>query len=165
MHIFLTGELQIGKSTALQRFLKETNVCADGFITEFDSQGENRSLYLKRFDTETARTPQRLVAKMTSAGTEIYTDVFDTFGTGCLAAAGKRRLIIMDELGKFEESCLLFTDAVTSRLNGSIPIAGVVKKRESPFLDMVREHPKVEVIIVTEENRNGIPKLLAEKLL
>ena len=164
MHIFLTGEIRIGKSTALRRFLQDTGISADGFLTEFDSHGDIRKLYIKRFDTETARTEQRLVAKMSSSGAEVFAEVFDVFGTGCLAAAGKRKLIIMDELGKFEESCPLFTEAVICRLNGSIPVMGVIKMRESPFLKMVREHPSVEVIMVTKENRDNIPALLAEQL-
>ena len=164
MHIFLTGEIQIGKSTALRRFLQDANISADGFLTEFDSRGETRNLYLKRFDTENEDTERRIIAKVFRNSVEVFFDVFDSFGTGCLAAAGKRRLILMDELGKLEESCTLFTEAVFSRLNGDIPVAGVVKMRKSPFLDAVRAHPKVDVIMVTKENRDSIPALLSERL-
>ena len=165
MHIFLTGEIQIGKSTALRRFLQETNISADGFLTELDSRGETRNLYLKRFDTENEVTEQRIAAKIFRNSIDVFFDVFDTFGTGSLAVAGKRRIIIMDELGKFEESCELFKEAVFSRLNGTIPVAGVVRLRGSPFLNAVRAHPKVEVIKVTEKNRDAIPALLTKKLL
>ena len=165
MHVFLTGEIQVGKSTALRKFLAETKISADGFLTEFDARGEIRNLYIKRFDTEDGETGQRVAARVYQNSIEVYSDVFDSFGARCLADAGKRRLIVMDELGKFEESCAHFTQAVFNRLDGDIPVTGVVKMRGSPFLDAVRAHEKVEVITVTIDNRDEIPDLLAKKLL
>ena len=165
MHVFLTGEIQVGKSTALRKFLADMRISADGFLTEFDTRGEIRNLYIKRFDTDGEDTGQRVAARVYQNNVEVYSDVFDLFGARCLADAGKRKLIVMDELGKFEESCTLFTQAVFRRLDGDIPVTGVVKMRESPFLDAVRAHEKAEVIMVTLENREEIPDLLAKKLL
>ena len=165
MHLFLTGYIQVGKSTALRRFLKDSGISADGFLTEFDSRGAVRRLYLKRFDTEARRdyNDMRLVAEVGPGGMRPYPEAFDTFGVDCIASAGKRRVILMDELGLIEEDSPLFKEAVLRRLDGGIPVVGVVKMRESPFLDAVRAHPDVEAITVTLENRDGIPALLAER--
>ena len=35
MHVFLTGELQVGKSTAIERALKRSGLRAGGFCTTF----------------------------------------------------------------------------------------------------------------------------------
>ena len=164
MHIFLTGERQTGKSTALRRFLAETKISADGFMTFFDVRGENRTLYLARFDTEAADIEQRPIARITSGGVIIYGEVFESFGRQCLVEAGKRRVILMDELGSMEEGAPLFKEAVLSRLNGDKTVVGVIKAIKSPFLDAVLKHPKVEVIALTKKNRDNIPALLKELL-
>ena len=164
MHVFLTGEVQVGKSTALRKFLAETRVPVDGFVTEFDSRGNKRKLYLIHFDSEFGKIEQRKVAEMLPNGFKVYPDVFDDFGAHCIDSAGKQRMILMDELGRMEEFAPRFTAAVMRRLDGNKPIIGVVKMRESPFLDAVRAHPNVEVMMVTKENRNEIPEQLAHKL-
>jgi nucleoside-triphosphatase THEP1 len=69
----------------------------------------------------------------------------------------------MDELGTMEADSPLFISAVLAKLDGTAPILGVVKKREHPFLDAVKNHRNVEVITVDEHNRDGIPALLTER--
>ena len=48
MHIFLTGEIQIGKTTVIQKTLKALDVPIGGFITYFgeDRFEENKELYM-----------------------------------------------------------------------------------------------------------------------
>ncbi|MDR0904827.1 MAG: nucleoside-triphosphatase [Oscillospiraceae bacterium] len=167
-HIFLTGEIQVGKSTAIRKFLANTGKSADGFlshIVEVDSaQPElGRELYLARFDTERGETDSRLAARVRFPNFEVYTDVFDGHGAELLRSAGARELIIMDELGRMEEDAEAFKAAVFARLDGGQPVLGVVKMVETPFLDAVRAHPNVEIITVTEQNRDDVPRLL-EKL-
>jgi len=50
MHIFLTGERQVGKSTMIRRFLSDTGGTADGFVTYWEASGDGkRNLYLAPF--------------------------------------------------------------------------------------------------------------------
>ncbi len=62
----------------------------------------------------------------------------------------------MDELGFIEKDAAGFQNAVLSTLNGSVPVLGVVRNMQTPFLDQVRTHPNVDVIFVTKENREEI---------
>ena len=45
-------------------------------------------------------------------------------------------------------------------LDGETPIVGVIQQAESAFLDTVRAHPEVEIVTVTEENRDALPQQL-----
>ncbi|MDR3209657.1 MAG: nucleoside-triphosphatase [Oscillospiraceae bacterium] len=177
-HVFLSGEIQIGKSTALRRFLAQTGIAADGFLTFFDPPFADtpdaprhlsaRALYLTKFDT--ALTPEsrasesrHLLARVSEAEFTVLTETFETRGADILDAAGQRRLLLMDELGAMEEGAPRFKAAVLRRLDADFPIAGVVKLRASPFLDAVRAHPNVELLTVTAENRDAIPAALAAR--
>ena len=163
-HIFLTGEIQIGKSTAIRRFLADSGTHADGFLTRFNTREQERELLLCRFDTKFGENDVRLAVKMNRPDIEVFADTFAIHGAEIVRSSGTSGLIIMDELGVFEERTPEFLAAVFERLDGDVPILGVVKRRESPFLDAVRVHPNVELIEVTVENRDAVPQIIMERL-
>ena len=163
-HIFLTGEIQIGKSTAIRSFLEQSGMHADGFLTRLTSRELQRELILYRFDTVLGESDGKLAAKMNWPEVEVFAETFDIHGAEIVRGSGSSGLIIMDELGAFEESAPEFKAAVFEKLGGVVPVLGVVKKRESPFLDAVRAHPNVTVIEVTEDNRDAVPGLILEKI-
>jgi nucleoside-triphosphatase len=184
-HLLLTGEIQIGKSTALRRFLARTGLAADGFMTYFESaererdsehdsehdsghdserelkRDSERDLFIAMFDSLAPSAERRRAAHIAGTDVTVFGDAFDTYGADCLLRAGQRDIILMDELGRMEEIAPRFKEAVWRRLDGDIPVAGVIKLVKSPFLDAIRARPDVETITVTQENRDSIPELLA----
>jgi nucleoside-triphosphatase len=161
-HVFLSGEIQIGKSTALRKFLEISGLAADGFLTFFDTRNTDaRTLFLAEYGvSENAH----VIARFAPGSMEIFTDAFDGFGAEVVSRSGSRRLTVMDELGNLEERAEIFKRAVLRRLDGDAPVVGVVKLRDSPFLGAVRAHPNVVVLTVTRENRDDIPRELARLL-
>jgi nucleoside-triphosphatase len=164
MHVFLTGEIQVGKSTAIRRFLERTGVRADGFLSHIVLSPPYRELYIARFDTSGGETQSRLAARMSHPDIEVFGDVFDAHGVDILESCGRAPLFIMDELGRLEERSPLFKSAVFRVLDGDTPVLGVLKKADCPFLNAVKARSDVSVITVTEQNRDGIPDKLAEML-
>ncbi len=59
----------------------------------------------------------------------------------------------MDELGFLESEAFAFQKKSLEILDGDTPVIGVIKPRSSDFLDLVRKHPRVEILEVTPENR------------
>lgn len=162
-HVFLTGEIQIGKSTALQRFLEKNGAKAYGFLTRFSSREEERELFIYRFDTERGAYDGKVAVKMNRSGVELFSEVFSQHGAEIIKAAGQGELVIMDELGVFEERAPEFKNAVFETLDGAKRVFGVIKLKASPFLDAIRARDDVELITVTVENRDGIPELLEQR--
>ena len=74
------------------------------------------------------------------------------WGVALLEQAGPP-LILMDELGFMENEAHVFQQKVLEILDGNIPVLGVIKPQSFPFLDKVRNHPKVKVLDITTENR------------
>ena len=160
MHIFLTGKIQVGKSTVIQHFLEKTGLSADGFKTLWNNRyGSSRGLYIYPFGEGTGHLCFRY---RPSTGAEIFNEAFDVYGADILRNSGKRDIVIMDELGRFEKNAINFHNAVLETLDKDVPVLGVIKPESLPLLDAVRAHSKVKTIEVTLENRDEVLSQLLE---
>lgn len=155
MHYFLTGEIKVGKSTIIHRFLNATNDSVCGFKTLWIDTGvsNRRALYLTAY--RSGETDGVIVARRTEHGMNIYPERFDEMAALLTPTAGAR-LMIMDELGFMESGAPVFQRAVLACLDKDIPILGVIKPGKTEFLDKVRAHPKVQTIPVAPDNRDAV---------
>ena len=167
MHIFLTGDIQVGKTTIIRRFLSQSGLSADGFMTywEFESC-DVQNLYLSSYSADSRPAERHLIAH--DSGQQLVlpenmTSVFDAHGSDILANSGKRDVIVMDELGFLESKAAAFQQAVMRHISGNVPVLGVIKPRQTEFLDGIRAHPNVTVREVTAENRDAILVWLLEQ--
>ena len=68
------------------------------------------------------------------------------------------RIQISELLGAFEQN----EREVLALLEVDTPSLGVVRQDAMGWLEEIRRHPKVRLITVTEENRDDLPRQLAE---
>lgn len=171
MHVFLTGDVHTGKSTALARYLDESGLTAGGFRTVADNyaqDGSSEIFLLGVHETKAACGAHNRVARRNrscTAGYTAYPTIFDTVGCALLNAASRHaQIILMDALGFMESDALAFQRAVLRCLDGDIPVVGVVKRQQTPFLERVRSHPGVCILEVNQENRAALPARIREAL-
>lgn len=168
MHIFLTGEIQVGKSTAIKKVINKLEVMPGGFLTYFGpgrTSGE-RTLYMcgawetKRVDQEYA------VAVFHDHSPVADTGKFDAYGTKLLRESRLwATLILMDECGRLEAHAEEFQKEVLDCLEGSVPILGVIKKNKPPvWTDRIRQHPSVMIFEVDHNNRDMLPEKILDYL-
>lgn len=172
MHIFLTGEVQVGKSTIIRRWLQaHPQLRVGGFRTVPGAKGKNGedTVHIipaagnpaltaeNRIMFRQGRWPQRKL--------EFFPQVFDRVGVSLLREGGEKDILIMDEIGFTEDNAALFQQAVLEKLEGDMPILGVVRALPGVLADAVRAHPKSRIIAVTQENREEVLKrLLRERI-
>ena len=166
MHIFLTGEIQIGKSTVLQKTLELLKLPHGGFQTYFgpDRYEAEHCLYINDAAREKTFGTENVVAKFhQGCPPEIYTERFDTLGAGYIMEASHQNgLLVFDECGGLERRALSFQKCVLDALDGQMPVLGVVKLSARGWVDGIRYHPKVQLITVDEQNRDGLPDEIAD---
>ena len=167
MHILLTGEIQVGKTTIIRNFISQAGLSADGLMTYWNKEkGKDRSLYMAPYSIEYCLAERHLIMHGEDCrllSLETMSQIFDGFGTEILSKSGRCDVIVMDELGKFESKALAFQKAVTQHINGDIPILGVIQPVRTEFLDKIRLHHKVEVREVTVKNRGEILEWLLQR--
>ena len=166
-NIFLTGDIQVGKSTAIFNFL-EKYVSKSERISGFKTKPFYENGFLKGYYIESQLNPmisditENMVGINIAFGSRKHcygvTEVFEKKGTLILHESLKipNSIILMDELGFFEKDAVQFKDQVHRALNSTHKVLGVLKERKNDFLDSIVSREDVKVIRVTLENRDDI---------
>ena len=155
-HIFLTGERQIGKSTAVSKALQMLNVTPGGFRTAGANVKEDGSSDVMLYPAEMRPEDGQKAAHRMPDKREAYPEIFDTCGASLLKRPAK--LILMDELGFLESDAKTFQQTVFETLDGPTPVLGVIRNKKTAFLDAVRARDDIILLTVTKENRDFIPE-------
>ena len=165
MHLFLTGEIQVGKSTLLRSVLSRLALGVGGFCTLWRGTGEGATLHLLPWGADlsvcTAENQVGVRRELGRAGA--LPGAFDRLGPALLSPL-RGDVTVMDELGFLERDAPAFQSAVLRRLEAPTPVFGVVKPRGDPFLDKVRAQPGVELVWVTPDNRQALADTLTRRL-
>ena len=162
MHVFLTGAVQSGKSTAVARYLAGRREAPAGFLTRWD-----RSAGVLELEVLDGRAPRTLAAARMAGGRPVpERAAFDLAGERLLALAGRSRpLLVMDELGFLEACSPRFQEGVFALLDGPAPVVGVLRPHpRSPFWGPLSRRGDVTLLPLTPENREAVPGLLARLL-
>ena len=168
-HIFLTGEIQVGKSTVVQKALSGLNITLGGFRSGSGDERYEASRHLYLWDvTEPPICDEFHCVALLSRekGCLPYPDRFDALGCAALRRAKETcaDLILMDECGFLERDAAEFQAEVLRTLDGDIPVFGVVRLRENSWTESIRSHPNVTLVTVTEENRDALPEQIVSLL-
>lgn len=163
MHVFLTGGLQTGKSTAIHRFLAREGIAPGGFRTRWDRPAGRLELTVLR-----AGAPRAVltVARAGAGGTRADPDAFDTAAALLLEGDSPAPpLLLMDELGFLERCSPRFQQAVLTLLDAPVPVLGVLRAREDgPFWAPLHRRGDVTLLELTLDNREQMPGRLAALL-
>lgn len=177
MHVFLTGEKQVGKSTALQKTAVLLNRSCFGFVTLFDDRfSPQKALYMLPAESFAPGVApflseplphEKIVAQFQNGKPNALTERFDGLGAALLrqARAHAEGLIVMDECSRFEKNALSFQAEILRCLDGAIPVLGVVRQNATGWVDQIRFHKNVLLLTVTPETRADIPRIAAQSLL
>lgn len=160
MNVFLTGNVQVGKSTAIKRFLEKENISSLGFTTHLD-----RSTGLLTIKIIGKDGDREIKAAAPIGGSRPVPDIeaFDRAGKMLTDMdTSDCDMLIMDELGFMERDAHVFTDAVPAMLDRGIRTVGVLRnKPDGPFWNMLHERDDTVILTVDEENRDDIPDIIS----
>lgn len=165
-NLFLTGERQIGKSTIINRIIKDYPGKIVGFKTMVDETTNRKfficSIHDKNIDYRNAYIGEWIDNEKLVSYPETFEQVGMSILTRCLKDSPD--LIVMDELGVMENNATNFQQAVFQCLDSPVPVIGVLKNKSSAFLDAIRNRNDVEIYTVSKDNRDKLLNVLNNRL-
>lgn len=165
-NIFLTGDIHVGKSTAIVSFLKKHSKFS--IIAGFKTKPLYENGYLKGYYIESQIQPMlsNIYENVVGVNAELgkgkscfgIPSVFEKKGVEILRKSLEipNSIILMDELGFFEKDALQFKEQVHRTLDSQHKVLGVIKAKSNEFLNSISSREDVKVILVTLENRDNI---------
>lgn len=120
-HLFLTGPMGCGKSTAIANAIGEKLPNFGGFLTKrvLGPDGHAQSFFLESPDGSKRET----FLDFSSGKPEVHLEVFQNLAVSLLAGD----VLVLDEIGGIELLCPEFTAALSAVLASDVPILGVMK--------------------------------------
>ncbi|MBQ9196614.1 MAG: nucleotide kinase [Clostridia bacterium] len=167
MHVFLTGDRQVGKSRAVNGALALLGRPVYGFRTRFLTRERgSSSLYITPANDPENFSEDSMVAELRDGKMRPLSDRFDALGSALLREARlhPEGVILMDECGHLEKNALVFQDEIRACLDGDIPVLGVLRKDQA-WHQFIKEHPRVTVITVDESNRGDMAQRVAALIM
>lgn len=170
-HILICGDVGVGKSTLIRKLILSAGKPVYGFATKRLTHEKDGffPIYIHpadRPEEERTYSPDNYIGRCDGKIHDVKYDVFNKEGVRLIEGAKDDGLLIMDELGFMEAKAEKFVDAVFKALDGDVQIIAAVKsRRDVPFLEEVRNHPKSEVFRITKENRDQLYTELIKKLI
>ena len=80
------------------------------------------------------------------------------------AALGKTEVLVIDEIGKMELCSRAFRRAVIQALDSDTPVLGTLQASTDPFLERIRARPDLQIMSMTERNRDSLRRELLEEV-
>jgi len=169
MNILLTGEINTGKSTIVNRYLQTYSGTVGGFRTiriQTDDDAFFGVYILDINDKEKILSKKNKVGDCFADKSLVrYCEVFDTLGIKVMTFNNLPNLIVMDELGVIEKNSFCFQKKVHECLDSNIPVIGVIKNKQDPFLDSIRQRNDVKLINVDKYNRDAVFERITKMLV
>lgn len=171
MHLFISGDVGVGKTTLIHQLLKQIpDEKIHGFYTQKESPegkfGDSGGIYMFSAKKQLQQPVKRCVAEILGSGKfDLHLEVFEEYGVSLLEDIPDGSIVVMDELGFLESQAATFCDKVLEILGRDVIVLGVIKPKHTDFLEKVRNHPLVQLHTITEENRVELTKRLEEQLV
>lgn len=161
-NIFLTGEIQVGKSTAIKKVMENFKADYGGYQGYSHMEGDDKIIGFKTL-TEPEEDYVLAVNNPKKQKFDIRRELFDSVLADALKKSlEESEIIIIDELGNFEENSEIFKETVRECLGSEKTVLGVLKKRHGEFVESIAERDDIYVFEVDESNRNSIPEKILE---
>jgi len=160
LNLLLTGRPGVGKTTLLMSVVERLrgSLHLAGFTTaeSRDPSGERTGFGILTIEGKQAELARAGLRSSTRVGR--YGVNLEAFERLALPELARRSvdLILIDEIGKMECASHRFCRAVEDALDAEVSVLATLGISRLPFLESVRSRPDVELLTLTERNRNAL---------
>lgn len=164
-NLFVTGPPSCGKTTVIKKVIQLLPVSAKGFYTEEERINNKRVGFLMHtLDGKQGYLAHQDISSefhIRRYGVSIAN--IDSIAVPAITPNAEP-VIILDEIGKMECFSPRFISAAKQALDAPCIVVGTITLGGSDFILDVKQRGDIEIIEVTLENRDLLPKILVKKI-
>ena len=165
--MLITGYPGVGKTTIINKIIKELSCSIGGFYThEMREKGTRIGFYITDFDgnqmvmaSDKSNSPYRV----NKYGVNI--DAFEKIGIPAMERAMKNAdLIVIDEIGRMEMFSPKFCNMLRTVFDSEKPLLATIKKIDCELTKELKQRKDVIIFEVTANNRDTILSKILEAI-
>ncbi len=165
--ILLMGRPRVGKTTIIKKVVKRLGGRAGGFYTEeIRERGRRQGFRIVTLDGQEgilAHVNVRSRYRVSKYGVDLAS--LERVGvTAIQQAIAVSDCVVIDEIGKMELFSVAFKEAVLAAVESDKLVLGTIILGSHPWADAIKSHPQVNLIKITEANRDTAVQLLLDSL-
>lgn len=150
-HLLITGQPGRGKTTLVNRLIETFGLQPAGFQILLRTEPSGRRTFVMHSIREIPglANDQRIASVSSPADRQVFPEGFNGLGLACLqqALALSADCIVLDELGRFEQTAPAFLQAVEAVFNQQdCPVIAVLKAEPIPYILNLRQRPDCVLI-------------------
>jgi nucleoside-triphosphatase THEP1 len=165
-NILLTGPPRCGKSTVIEKLVKQIPMPVTGFFTrEIREKGRRVGFSITTLDGKEgvlAHEESKSRSKVGKYGVNI--DQIDQIAVPSIIPSASDQIVIIDEIGKMECFSPLFRQTLIKTLNSENLVIGSIALKGGPFIQKIKEREDVLLVTVTETNRDSLAADLLKQI-
>ena len=168
LNLLVTGRPGVGKTTLMERVLEQLrgSLRLAGFTTAEERDHSRQRTGFQILTVEGKQAELARVGLRSTVQVGRYGVNFEAFERLALPELARRDvdLIVIDEIGKMECASERFCEAVRDALEAPVSVLATLGNARLPFFLALRARPDVEVMTLTEHNRNTMVAELCSRL-
>lgn len=162
-NILITGSRNSGKTTLLKELIKELHIEPAGYQTVEREQYSWGSTYAM---ADLLTGEQGSISVYENGRVAAVEETIASLGTACLkrALASSEQVVVLDELGRFEQKCDVFLQEVFQLLDSQKIILAVLKKESIAYIEQIKRRHDVMLFDLDNRNYDDVKKQLIHHL-
>jgi nucleoside-triphosphatase len=165
--ILLMGRPRVGKTTIIKEVVKRLAGRAGGFYTEeIRERGQRQGFRIVTLDGQEgilAHVNVKSRYRVSKYGVDLVS--LERVGvTAIRQAIVASDCVVIDEIGKMELFSVAFKEAVLASVESDKLVLGTIMLRSHPWADAIKSYPQVNLIKITEANRDTAAQLVLDSL-
>ena len=164
-NILFTGPPGSGKSTLIEKLVKEIKTPATGFFTrEIREKGNRVGFSIQTLDGRKGLLAhQRIKSRYRVGRYGVNIKDIDRIAVPSMMPDRPDSQVIIDEIGKMECFSNLFRKTLVDILDSEHPVIGSIAMKGDRFIQKIKARKDVRIVNVTVDNRDALAEAYARR--